>query len=130
MCIPTGLLFTACIEWRRFLLGGREIPPLATDGTRWDWVAAENQRGLIVLAMDGSGTFYRTRYDAPRNRVMLVIRGTEYPFVHSHSDADHLLLEGSLQADLLSVRLRKVDPSTFLLVSRGFHWINEFSFNR
>jgi hypothetical protein len=83
-----------------------------------------------VLAMDGSGTFYRTRYDVPRNRVVLVIRGTEYGLMYSHPNAEHLLLEGRLQADLLSVRLRQVDPSTFLLVSRGFHWINEFSFNR
>jgi hypothetical protein len=113
-----------------FQRGGREIPPLATDGTRWDWVAAQNPQGLIVLAMDGSGTFYRTRYDVPRNRVVLVIRGTEYALMYSHPNAEHLLLEGRLQADLLSVRLRKVDPSTFLLVSRGFHWINEFSFNR
>jgi hypothetical protein len=113
-----------------FLRGGREIPPLATDGTRWDWVAAENPNGLIVLAMDGVPTFYGAQYDVPRNRVVLVIRGTEYPFVSSHSDADHLLLEGSLQADLLSVRLRKVAPSTFLLASRGYHWINEFPFNR
>jgi hypothetical protein len=50
--------------------------------------------------------------------------------MYSHSDADHLLLEGKLQADLLSVHLRRVDPSAFLLASRGFHWINELRFNR
>jgi multidrug transporter EmrE-like cation transporter len=59
-----------------FQRSGREIPPLATDATRWDWVAAQNPQGLVVLAMDGSGAFYRARYDAPRNRVVLVIRGT------------------------------------------------------
>ena len=64
------------------------------------------------------------------NHRVLVIRGTEYALNYSHPSGQHLLLEGKLQADLLSVRLRKVDPSTFLLVSRGFHWINEFPFNR
>jgi hypothetical protein len=54
----------------------------------------------------------------------------EYALMYSHSDADHLLLEGKLQADLLSVHLRRVDPSAFLLASRGFHWINELRFNR
>ena len=28
------------------------------------------------------------------------------------------------------VRLRKIDTSWFRLISRGFHWISEFPFNR
>jgi len=32
--------------------------------------------------------------------------------------------------DDLAVKLRKSDPSKFLLVNRGFHWINERPFNR
>ena len=113
-----------------FMRGGREIPPLATDVTRWDWLAAQNPAGLIVLMMDGSPRFYGARYDAPRDRMVLTVRGVEYPLIYSRPDADHLLLEGKLESDLLSVRLRKVDPSEFLLASRGFHWINEVPFNR
>jgi hypothetical protein len=111
-----------------FLRGGREIPPLATDGTHWDWLAAQNSAGLIVLMMDGSQKFYGARYDAPRNRMVLTVRGVEYPLVYSRPDADHLLLEGKLESDLLSVRLRKVDRPEFLLASRGFHWITELPF--
>jgi len=35
-----------------------------------------------------------------------------------------------LEGDGKSIRLRQIDASKFLLVSRGFHWINETAFNR
>jgi hypothetical protein len=30
----------------------------------------------------------------------------------------------------VSIELRQIDPAKFLLFSRGFHWINEYPFNR
>lgn len=33
-------------------------------------------------------------------------------------------------AGTLAIRLRKIDPSKFPLLNRGFHWINEYPFNR
>jgi hypothetical protein len=41
-----------------------------------------------------------------------------------------LTIEGSIAGGRVSMRLRKIDPSKFLLLSRGFHWINEVPFNR
>ena len=32
--------------------------------------------------------------------------------------------------DSLHMQLRRVDHTKFLLVSRGYRWINEFPFNR
>ena len=37
---------------------------------------------------------------------------------------------GTFQDAALTVRLHKVDPSKFLLVNRGFHWMNESPDNR
>ena len=38
-------------------------------------------------------------------------------------------LPANARADL-AARLKRIDDSKFLLKSRGFHWINEFPFNR
>ena len=43
---------------------------------------------------------------------------------------ERLVLEGVLQGDTLSIHLKKFDAQNFLLMNRGFHWINEFPFNR
>jgi hypothetical protein len=41
-----------------------------------------------------------------------------------------VVLQGTLIADPLIVKLKRIDPAKFLLVNRGFHWINERPFNR
>ena len=35
-----------------------------------------------------------------------------------------------LQGDTLAVHMKPFDRQQFLLVNRGFHWINEYPFNR
>ena len=49
---------------------------------------------------------------------------------YAEPDPEHLLIEGPFDGASLNIRLRKIDPASFLLVSRGFHWLNEFSYNR
>lgn len=48
----------------------------------------------------------------------------------SWPDPDHLVLQGSFNGSPATIRLRKIDTSKFLLLSRGFHWINETPLNR
>jgi hypothetical protein len=50
--------------------------------------------------------------------------------VWSRPDPSRLTLKGNLDGSPISVELRQIDPAKFLLVNRGFHWINEFPFNR
>ena len=54
----------------------------------------------------------------------------KYPLHYARPDVGHLTIEGSIADGRVSMRLRKIDPSEFLLVNRGFHWINEVPFNR
>ena len=43
---------------------------------------------------------------------------------------DRLILDGSIDGHQVHMELQLVDPNKFLLVRRGFHWIQEFSLNR
>jgi hypothetical protein len=120
-------------EVETFIRNGRELPPLITDATRWRKVIVQFQAGLSVKMMDDSVQSFGTEYDAAKNAVILTVGGDKnrkYPLSYSRPDSDHLLLEGTLVKDPVSVRLRKIDASKFLLLSRGFHWINEVPFNR
>jgi hypothetical protein len=40
-----------------------------------------------------------------------------------------VVLQGKLLEETLTVKLRRLDTSRFLLVSRGFHWISEYPYN-
>jgi hypothetical protein len=43
---------------------------------------------------------------------------------------DRIVLRGRIGADSVVAILQRVDESGFLLVSRGYHWIQEQPFNR
>lgn len=44
--------------------------------------------------------------------------------------ADRLILDGTMDGHTVYMQLQLFDRSTFQLVSRGFHWIQESPFNR
>ncbi|MGI8741648.1 MAG: hypothetical protein ACR2NN_03565 [Bryobacteraceae bacterium] len=117
-------------EVESFTRNGQEAPPLMTDASRWSRVVVQN--GLTAKMMDGSFKTYGTEYNAPVNHVALFApkdKNKKYAFAYSKPDADHVILQGKLLNDSLVIKLRRVDTK-FLLVNRGFHWINERPFQR
>ncbi len=119
-------------EVEQFARNGREVPALVTDGTRWRKVIAEFPGFVTVKMMDGSLRGYQAKYDAAKNGVTLSAPNDrrKYSLQYGRPDAGHLTIEGTLAGDRVSMRLRKIDTSSFLLVNRGFHWINEVPLNR
>ena len=43
---------------------------------------------------------------------------------------DQLTLDGEMDSHKLHMQLQLVDRSKFLLINRGFHWIQEYPLNR
>ena len=58
------------------------------------------------------------------------LAAANYVFTYSYGDTNHIVLRGSLAGDALEVNLRRLGPTNFLLLNRGFHWINEYPLNR
>jgi len=50
--------------------------------------------------------------------------------VYRRPRPDVLFVEGPFDGHQVRARLRLTQPPEFLLVTRGFHWINERAFNR
>jgi hypothetical protein len=90
------------------------------NGTRTGTTAIQFPGALTVRTNDDKVLSYSTKYGD--DTVML--NGKE--ILHwSRPNANHVLLEG----DGKSIRLRQIDTSKFLLLRRGFHWINEMPLN-
>jgi len=49
---------------------------------------------------------------------------------YARPDPTHLTLEGTFDGKRVEVRTVKRDASSFLLMNRGFHWVNETPYNR
>jgi len=115
-----------------FSRNGRDVPPLVTEAARWRRVIIQSPAAFAVRMMDDSVRRYNSEYNPAKNSVTVSTdqdKGKS-AFTYSRPDAEHVLLEGTLVNDALVIKLKRMDPSKFLLVNRGFHWINERPFNR
>lgn len=92
---------------------------------QWRKVAVDFPQSMGVRTADDKAQFIPTEYSG--NTVTL---NKKDRLTFSRPDADHAVLEGTLNGAATTIRLKKIDTSKMQLVSRGFHWINEFPYNR
>src|SRR5215469_15007922 len=96
---------------------------------RWRIVSVSS-RGLSIRSLDESMQSLRMDHDAAQRTFSSSQEGKKSLLTYSQPDEAHLILDGSYRDEAIKVKLRKLDPSKFLLVNRGFHWINEVPYNK
>lgn len=121
-----------------FVRNGQEVPPITTEITRWqkmsiDRAWTEKGDGYVhVRTMEDRPNQltrfqFRLKYDMAKSTIILVGRNragaVRNTFTYSLPDADHVLLDGNIDKDAVSMRLRKIDVSQYLLAKRHFRWV-------
>ena len=114
----------------RMTIDGVERSPLLTDYDRWRYVVFQAPTMATFQRMDGSFAYYGAKIDAAKKTVKLSGGGHDYDLTFTRPADDVLTLAGNLSGHAVTLRLRKVDHTKFMLVSRGFHWVQERPFNR
>jgi uncharacterized membrane protein YphA (DoxX/SURF4 family) len=124
-------------EVESFTRNGEVLPLLAGDATAWRNMMVGTRGRLAIRFMNGTSKRFRMKDDAEKKTLSL--SATSYPgeqdtetaeLTWSQPDPEHLTVEGSFRNATIHVRLKKLDESKFLLVNRGFNWIQEYPFNR
>lgn len=113
----------------RLVLEGVERPPLLTDATRWRKMYLSERAGT-VLQMNDERVRFPTKVDPERRTIEIMLDAAEVWTYAKSDDGEptRLILDGTFRGKQLHAVLRREpDP---LLVTRGFHWINEVPFNR
>ncbi len=102
------------------------------DNQRWVRVGISTMGLGVVLLADGSGRRQRMEFDQAKGTVTITRRGETNSMIltFKQPETNSLVLEGVFDGGKVSVQLRRQDDAPPLLISRGFHWINEFPFNR
>ncbi len=119
-------------EVEEFVRNGQTVPPLLTAASRWRRVTSFYPQVLSVRWMDDTLHRFTSEYSPAKHSVALSQfdgKGEKGAFTYAYPDKDHVVLQGTLVKDALTVKLRRLDSSRFLLVSRGFHWVSEYPFN-
>jgi len=114
---------------------GQVLPLASGDSRRWTRVAIR-RRDIQIQWRDGKREVYRSasQIDGPmkleltlwsepdKTRASLDLRKA--------GDGESYNLEGTFEGAKVRARLKKLDVGQSVLMTRGFHWINEIPYNR
>jgi len=109
------------------------LPPLTTDTTRWAKMIVSYPGGAQVKLMNDSTKFYAFKPDTIKHKITAYTYADtthKYNLTYAMQSPDILLLAGKWGKDTVHIRLRKLNPAKSRLISRGFHWVNEYPLNR
>ena len=120
-------------EVDEYAAGGKVQEPLLTDAQRWRYVIVEAPNVLTVKRMDESVENFPAVYDAGLHKLVVNRPGGGSKgdsLALTQQDVGHFRVEGFLDGVAIAATLHRIDRSSFPLVGRGFHWINETSYIR
>ncbi len=107
--------------------------PLLTDYDRWRRVLFDSTTNTTFQRMNDSFTTFGSSINASQKTLTLT-KGSDKNwktnFTYERPAQDQLTLDGAMDGHTIHMRLQLVDRAKLNLVSRGFHWINEFPFQR
>jgi hypothetical protein len=114
-------------------IDGQAQPALTSDESRWRRVVFDSPYRLAIQL----ASQHRIRYNLNLNpqKRLLELTKREDPkwksaLSYERAGPGLLVLRGTLDGRKILARLRLDAKPDFLLVNRGFHWINEYPFNR
>jgi len=120
-------------EVEEMVVDGKVSPPLVTDRTRWRRLFFTTGGRASIQLMSDSRERYMTELDPKKRTIVMTKRddpGWKTTVSYRQPQPGVLLIQGPFDGKKVRARLRKAEPPEFLLVTRGFHWINERPFNR
>jgi len=114
-------------------IDGQLRSPLLTDYDRWRRAIFEFPDRVAFQRMDDSVAFYVAVININEKTLVLTTssdKNWKGNFTFQRVAPDQLTLDGEMGNHKTHMQLRLVDRSKFMLVNRGFHWIQEYPFNR
>ena len=116
-----------------FIVNRDTLLPLKTDTNYWNKVIID-ETYMRINTKEDKFLFYKLRLDTNSKTMSLSgLRDNKDTLIHNLTYTDskkYLYLKGKWNNDSIHVKLHRKDINNYLLINRGFHWINEYPFNK
>src|SRR5579864_3108912 len=112
---------------------GQIRSPLLNDYGRWRRVIFDFPTSMSFQRMDDTFASYGAAIDASQNTLSLTKSNDKTwkaNFKFQRPAQDQLIVDGDMDGRKVHMQLQLFDRNKFLLVNRGYHWIQEYPFNR
>lgn len=114
-------------------IDGQVRSPLLTDYDRWRRVIFDFQKYAQFQRMDETFAGFGSSI-SDKDKTLTLTKGDDKKwkaiFTFDRPAAGQLILDGTMDGHKIRMQLTLLDRSKLTLVSRGFHWINEYPFQR
>jgi uncharacterized membrane protein YphA (DoxX/SURF4 family) len=114
-------------------IDGQLRSPLLTDYGRYRRATFDFPGRMSFQRMDNSFVSFGASIDVKQQTLTLTKnddKNWKSSFTFQRPAPDQLVLDGAMDGRKVQMKLQLLDRSKFLLVSRGFHWVQERPFNR
>jgi hypothetical protein len=114
-------------------IDGRARDGQAAEDLQWRRLVFDYPTVLSIQLSSDSRRRYGLKLDAAHKTLALTKRDDpnwKSALAYGRPAADRLTLDGTFDGHRIQASLHYGDRSKFLLVNRGFHWVNEVPFNR
>lgn len=113
-------------------IAGEVQPALLSNETRWRRVVFDSPRRLSVQLVNDSITHYSLKTDEEKKTFNLSKRDApnwKPVLAYNQPDPEQMILEGTFEDKQFRAKLR-CTTKQFVLIERGFNWINEYPFEQ
>jgi hypothetical protein len=115
-------------EVKQMSIDEQPRPPLLTDSTRWRRAIFDYPDRMAFQRIDESFVPYGASVNLPERTLALTKKDDQNwtaNFTFQRPAEDQLMLDGRMDNHQVHMELQLTDRNKFLLVSRGFHWVQE-----
>jgi hypothetical protein len=111
---------------------GEAKPPSGSGAVGWRRMIIEWPEMVCVQRLDDSFKYFQAQIDMEASKLTLTRGGKppEHAFTFTQPAVTKLLLDGTLDGQRMHIETSLLDHTKFPLFTRGFHWIQEYPFNR
>lgn len=119
-------------EVSSFIINKDTITPHHKDTIGWRYVTIERLESIQIHRNDMKRKGFKSKIDTVHRKIMMErFRDSTKKSVLNYFKTDSTLtVSGFLEKDTIYFETKRLDKNDFLLMNRGFHWINERPFNR
>ena len=109
-------------------INGQIREPLFSDWSRFRRAIFDFPQVVGFQRPDDSFASYGASIDTKRKTITFT--GSAGQLAYQRIGSTGLIIDGSIEGKRVHMDLQRMDRSRFLLVTRGFHWVQEYPYNR
>ena len=114
---------------RQMSIDEQPRPPLIGDSARWRRAIFDFPDRMVFQRTNDSFVPYGASLNLPEKTLALTKKDDKNwraSFTFRQPAVDQLVLDGRMDNHQVHMELQLIDRNSFVLVSRGFHWVQEF----